>query len=101
LRTAWYQRHFTEIWDKYEALKKDKTPACAATRTKVMYERDSKHRIRHEPARGIEPRHVDGRAIDISYRQIGLSVADLDARADTCGLYRRVATDKHHYEVKP
>jgi hypothetical protein len=100
LRTAWYQKHFREIWDKYHELQSNITPECATIKQKATQEK-LKHGIGHKPAGGVDPRHVNGEAIDISYKKIGLPMETLDTMADTCNLYRRVPTDKYHYEVKP
>jgi hypothetical protein len=100
LRTAWYQRHFREIWDKYQDLKDDATAACAAIKQSAIAEKQ-KHGIGYQPAGQVNPRHVNGEAIDISPKKMGLTLPALDVLADPCGLYRRVPSDKYHYEVKP
>lgn len=100
LRTEWYQKHFTEIWDKYADLKSDTTPECATIRSKVVHEMETKHVIRWQPAR-FDPKHVIGQAIDVSAKKMRLTVEQADDFAGACGLYRRVPGDKVHYEVKP
>lgn len=100
VRTAWYQKHFYEIYSKHQDLATNQDPACAAIKQKVAGEM-AKHQIAREPAKGVNPRHVNGEAIDIGTKKSGLSLQDRDAAADTCGLYRRVPDDLVHYEVKP
>jgi hypothetical protein len=103
MRTLWYQRHFYEVWTKSKDLAKDQNPACADLRTKVNAEM-SKHLLTRKPATGLSEkaaRHVNGEAIDISTRVSNQTQAQRDALADTCSLYRRVADDYVHYEVKP
>lgn len=100
-RTEWYQLHLREVWDKHEELKNTKDPSCNDLRNTVITEK-RKHTLRFQPA-GKEPRHVWGQAIDIAWKpeKTGIAEETLLNLADACNLYRRVARDKVHFELKP
>ena len=100
LRTAWYQKHFREVWDKAEDLKRETSPQCADIKKNVIAEK-LKHGLAFPPAKGVNPRHVQGEAIDVSKKRMVAVITNLDALADGCGLYKRVPDDVVHYEVKP
>ncbi|HVT05125.1 MAG TPA: hypothetical protein VHL58_17310 [Thermoanaerobaculia bacterium] len=101
-RTAWYQLHFSEIWNKAKELNKDTRPECAILRDKVLHEKNVIHGINYEPAKGINPRHVNGEAIDVQFKpaKTGISDATLITTADGCDLYRRLPQDREHFEHK-
>jgi len=80
LRTTWYQNHFREVWDKYNELADDRTPECATIKQKVTNEKLYKHGIGYEPGK-LNPKHVTGDAIDISYKKIGLTLRAVQAPA--------------------
>jgi hypothetical protein len=96
LRTAWYQRHFREVWDKVQALDKDQSSECAALKQQVKAEK-SKHLLGFQPAGAVNPRHVNGEAIDVS-KHHNLTDTQLLDLAATCSLYRRVPKDLYHFE---
>lgn len=97
LRTAWYQRHFREIWDKVQALNKDTSADCAAVKQQAKQEK-AKHGLAFRPA-GVNPRHVNGEAIDLG-KHYGITEALLLDLAGQCNLYRRVPAHKVHYEYQ-
>lgn len=97
LRTLWYQRHFRQIWDNRQALRKDTSTECAAIKLEAEREK-AKHGLAFQPA-GVNPRHVHGEAIDIGKRY-GLTEARLLELAGECNLYRRVPADRVHFEIQ-
>ncbi|MEN9912584.1 MAG: hypothetical protein RI956_1028 [Pseudomonadota bacterium] len=104
VNSAWrpigYQEHFYEIFSKFNELNKPenkKTQACKPIRDKIVYEKDTKHRIQGAVAKPSESRHEKGLAFDANWSNI--SDAKIDALLPACNLTRPFkTTDRIHFQ---
>ena len=95
-RSAEYQQHLYDIYDRYKALLHNRNPACDALRKQVEDEMD-KHGIIGQPMNPAnDPQHPLGSATDVSN-----AGKFLDMIGSCCGAYRPYASDKVHYEPCP
>jgi hypothetical protein len=95
-RSAEYQQHLYDIYDRYKALLHNRNPACDALRKQVEDEMN-KHGIIGQPMNPAnDPQHPLGSATDVS--NAGKA---LDMVGSCCNAYRPYASDKVHYEPCP
>ena len=92
-RPTVYQKHILEVYDKWQLIKDDNTPACAETKAGIQKEFIKHSRFARRP--GVTSNHsqVDaqgnpaGEAVDISFVPDNTN-ASADAIACQCNMYR-------------
>lgn len=92
-RPATYQAHLREVYFAQKRLANRREPECATLKAEVQAE-SNKHRIFYPPAR--RSNHSLGKSFD--YSITGLTSAQIDALANSCGLKRPLPVrDKVHF----
>ena len=97
-RAPEYQTHLQEVWDKWQALKKNRDPECQALRAQIQAE-VTYHQIINLARRPAGPSgpHTRGVAFDAN-----VSGANQDVLAANCGLFRPYAIcDAAHPHCDP
>ena len=91
-----YNQHLIDVWEKWDELKDNTKPACAALKTKIQGHFKTH---KHKESQGSVPgsRHTLGEAVDVT---ISLPPATIDAFWPGCHLYRPPSlriTDPVHF----
>ena len=93
-RSAAYQNHLREVWDKYQIVRDWPTDKCAEVQSNVRAEWD-RHDLVYRPAE--RSRHSSGRAFDANWGTLNEG-EDIDDLAEGCSLSRPVRGDPTHFE---
>ncbi|WP_339132713.1 MAG: hypothetical protein WGN25_10890 [Candidatus Electrothrix sp. GW3-4] len=96
-RPAPYQRHLREVWDGWQQIRNRDEPECADLKSEYRDE-FNQHGIIYRPA--ATSNHSNGNAFDLAID--GLSASEIDAAANSCGLYRfDPVGDRTHFSPAP
>jgi hypothetical protein len=99
-RNPEYQAHLDEIWRRWQQLKDNTQPECAAVKEHYKAE-FSKHRIRRRPATRMGP-HPRGVAVDLVIPTTGLPLSKIVELANACKLDQPLPLDDdNHFVARP
>lgn len=92
-RPAVYQQHLQELWDAWQLLESRREPGCEVIKQEIEAEW-RRHSLDHRPA--SQSKHTVGLAFDLQIN--GMSPAQIDIAAQSCGLYRfSPKSDPNHF----